>query len=56
MRLLLHDTQANLEKFSERVDRLTGGVEETKREVDLVKRLWEGEREKSQAEIVDLGE
>jgi hypothetical protein len=56
MRLLLHDTQANLEKFSERVDKLTVGVEETKREVDLVRRLWEGEREKTQTEIVNLGE
>jgi hypothetical protein len=56
MRLLLHDTQANLEKFSERVDKLTGGVQETRREVDLVKRLWEGERDKSHAEIADLGQ
>src|ERR1700722_17501136 len=29
MRILLHDTSHNLEKFSDRVDKLTSGIDET---------------------------
>jgi hypothetical protein len=56
MRLLLHDTQANLEKFSERVDKLTTGVQATKDEMDAIKNLWDVENEKAHGQISDLSE
>jgi hypothetical protein len=55
MRLLLHDTQANFEKFSERVDKLTTGVEDAKKEIILVKQLFQQEHEQLDTDIVDLG-
>ena len=33
VRILLHDTQATIEKFSERVDRLVSGAEESQRKL-----------------------
>ena len=56
MRLLLHDTQANFEKFSSKVDNLITGVQATKLEVDAMKKLWDVENDKMQTEISDLGE
>ncbi|OCH91384.1 hypothetical protein OBBRIDRAFT_714994, partial [Obba rivulosa] len=54
MRILLHDTQANLEKFSDRVDRMLCGVEEAKREVTNIHRTFQGEHEKLLEETLDL--
>ena len=54
--MLLHDTQANLEKFSERVDKLTCGVSETKREMVTVQQLFQEDHEKLVGHTVDLGE
>lgn len=56
MRILLHDTQAHLEKFSDRVTKLINGVDESKREIVTVQKLFEQDREKLVEETVDLGE
>lgn len=56
LRILLHDTQANLEKFSERVGKLTGDIDESKREIGAAKALLQQDHEKTVEEIVDLGE
>ena len=55
LRILLHDTQANLERFSERVGKLTGDIDESKREIGTVKALLQQDHEKTVEEIVDLG-
>lgn len=55
IRILLHDTQANLEKFSDRLDGLLSGVGEAKREVIRVASGLEEEREKMLRETVELG-
>jgi hypothetical protein len=55
MRILLHDTQANFEKFSTRVDTLTSGIDEAKREIVVVKDLFQGAQESLTTDIVDLG-
>jgi hypothetical protein len=55
MRILLHDTQANLEKFSERIDKMTNGVSETKREMMTMQKLFQEDQEKLVGQIVDLG-
>lgn len=55
MRILLHDTQAQFEKFSERVVKLTDGVEGAKREVTTMQKLFEREHEHLMEEVVDLG-
>ena|SRR6266576_535939 len=54
-RLLLHDTQANLEKFSGKVDKLLEGFSEAKSEVKLVKTLFERDREALVNDVIDLG-
>ncbi|KAI0946930.1 hypothetical protein AcV7_009514 [Taiwanofungus camphoratus] len=54
MRILLHDTQAHLEKFSDRVTKLINGVDESKREIVTVQKLFEQDREKLVEETVDL--
>lgn len=54
MRILLHDTQANFEKFSNRVDKLTSSIDDAKNEIVLVQRLFEEDREKLSAEHVTL--
>ncbi|KAJ7283970.1 hypothetical protein C8J57DRAFT_1432940 [Mycena rebaudengoi] len=54
MRILLHDTQANFEKFSARVDALACGMDETRREISIVKNLFQGEHESLIMEIMDL--
>ena len=55
IRILLHDTQANLEKFSDRLDNLLCGVGEAKREVIRVASGLEEEREKMLGETAELG-
>lgn len=55
MRILLHDTQANFEKFSSRVDNLVGCIEETKREIAAVNTLFQRERETLVGDVVELG-
>ncbi|TFK52059.1 hypothetical protein OE88DRAFT_1629147, partial [Heliocybe sulcata] len=54
MRILLHDTQANLEKFSAHVDKLTSGVEEAKREVVTMKTMFGEEHDKLIDQTVSL--
>ncbi|KAI0630842.1 hypothetical protein C8Q77DRAFT_1135502 [Trametes polyzona] len=44
-RILLHDTQAHLEKFMDRVVKLTSGVDETKRELLAVQKLYQDDHE-----------
>jgi hypothetical protein len=55
MRMVLLDTQANLEKFGDHVSKLVSVVEETKGKIDLTSRLWEVERERLGEEMVNLG-
>jgi hypothetical protein len=55
MRILLSDTQANFEKFGERVAQLTDGVQNTKIKMDRIETLWAEERGKMSLEIFDLG-
>ncbi|KAF7355542.1 hypothetical protein MSAN_01471300 [Mycena sanguinolenta] len=55
MRILLHDTQANFEKFATRVDTLTSEIDEAKREIVIVKDLLQGSQESLSMDIVDLG-
>jgi hypothetical protein len=55
MRMVLLDTQANLEKFGEHVSKLVSGVEEAKGKIDLMSRLWEVEKERLGEEMVNLG-
>ncbi|KAJ7751164.1 ATP-citrate synthase [Mycena olivaceomarginata] len=45
MRILLHDTQANFETFSTRVDTLTSGIDDARREIVIVKDLFQGAQE-----------
>lgn len=55
MRILLHDTQANLERFSERVDRLVKDVGDAKTEIGTVQKLFEHDHEKIIEKTVSLG-
>ncbi|KAJ6515619.1 hypothetical protein C8R45DRAFT_1086802 [Mycena sanguinolenta] len=54
MRILLHDTQANFEKFATRVDTLTSEIDEAKREIVIVKDLLHGSQESLSMDIVNL--
>ncbi|TFK25576.1 hypothetical protein FA15DRAFT_639042 [Coprinopsis marcescibilis] len=54
MRVLLHDTQMNLEKFSEHVATLLSNVKETKQEILTTSTLFEQEHDKLLGDIVDL--
>ncbi|KAJ7752787.1 hypothetical protein DFH07DRAFT_744809 [Mycena maculata] len=54
MRILLHDTQANFERFSTKVDALTSGIDDAKRELVVVKDLFHGEHESLTTEMLDL--
>lgn len=54
MRILLHDTQMNLERFSERVDRLVQDVGSAKTEIGTVQKLFEHDHEKIVEETVSL--
>lgn len=51
MRMLIHDMQATLEKFSTRVDTLLINVKDAKTEVVNCNRISEGERERVLDEI-----
>jgi len=55
MRILLHDTQAHLERFSVRADKLHSSVEETKGEIKTVNALFQREHETLRDDMVDLG-
>ena len=55
MRVLLHDTQANFEKFTVHVDKLINGVNETKHEIKTTNDLFERDRERLVGDIIDLG-
>ncbi|KAH7926406.1 hypothetical protein BV22DRAFT_356938 [Leucogyrophana mollusca] len=54
MRMLIHDTQANLEKFASRVDTLTTGVDAARKAVGDVHKLFESERERVLGEMADI--
>ncbi|KAJ7167463.1 hypothetical protein C8R46DRAFT_995579 [Mycena filopes] len=54
MRILLHDTQANFERFSTRVDTLASGIDNAKREIVIVKDLFQGAQETLTMDVVDL--
>ncbi|KAJ3529062.1 hypothetical protein NM688_g7908 [Phlebia brevispora] len=54
MRILLHDTQATLEKFSERLETLTNGVDKTHQNINVVQKLFEREHESFIEENVAL--
>ncbi|KAJ7129386.1 hypothetical protein C8R44DRAFT_700131 [Mycena epipterygia] len=54
MRILLHDTQANFERFSARVDTLTSGMDGAKREIIVVKDLFERGHESLTLDMFDL--
>ncbi|KAK7060833.1 hypothetical protein VNI00_000566 [Paramarasmius palmivorus] len=53
-RILLHDTQANLQKFSDRVEKMSQSIESTRREITTVKTLFQEEHETLVGEMVDL--
>lgn len=55
MRVLLHDTQAHLEKFSGHVRALAEGVKEAKHEIKTANGLFERDRECFVGDITDLG-
>ncbi|KAF7794400.1 hypothetical protein EIP86_005534 [Pleurotus ostreatoroseus] len=54
VRMLLHDTQATLEKFSERVEKLTSGVDKAQQDIRTVQKLFEHEHENAMEGTVDL--
>ncbi|KAG6861278.1 hypothetical protein C0995_002086 [Termitomyces sp. Mi166 len=54
MRILLHDTQAHLDRFSERSDKLFSIIDETKREISIVNTLFQREHGTLTEELVDL--
>ena len=54
-RILLHDTHARLEKFSERANAISSEVEASRREMVRVREEVEGAREKEFEAIVQLG-
>ena len=55
MRVLLHDTQANFEKFAIHVAKLIDGVNETKHEIKTTSDLFERDRQTLVGDIIDLG-
>ena len=55
MRVLLHDTQANFEKFAIHVGKLIDGVIETKHEIKTINDLFERDRQRLVGDIIDLG-
>ncbi|OJT14480.1 hypothetical protein TRAPUB_8980, partial [Trametes pubescens] len=44
-RILLHDTQAHLEKFTDRVTQLTAGLDSAKRELVMAQKLYQDDHE-----------
>ncbi len=55
LRILLHDTQSHFETFADKVNVLTKGVDEAKREIGLTKTLFEKEHEVLSNEMFGLG-
>ena len=55
MRVLLHDTQANFEKFTIHVEKLLDGIKETKQHIITTTSLFEHDRESLMGDIIDLG-
>ncbi|CAL1715561.1 unnamed protein product [Somion occarium] len=53
-RILLHDTQANLEKFTGRLESLTKGLEESKRQICATSELFERGHEHVTEEMVSI--
>lgn len=54
-RILLHDTQAHLEKFTERVGVLATGFENAKQELSTVQKLYHDEHEQLVDRMIGLG-
>ncbi|KAF6753060.1 hypothetical protein DFP72DRAFT_849436 [Ephemerocybe angulata] len=54
MRVLLHDTQMNLEKFSGNVEKLIHDVRQTEQELKTTTGLLEKEQDKLMGDIIDL--
>ncbi len=54
-RILLHDTQANLAKFADRVTQLTIGVADAKRELVAVQKLYQEDHEQLVERMIGLG-
>ncbi|KAF9219797.1 hypothetical protein BS17DRAFT_716492 [Gyrodon lividus] len=54
VRMLIHDTQANLEKFSARLDSLLLRVEDCKAQVLNTNKLLDNERDRVLTEILDI--
>lgn len=55
MRMLIHDTQTNLEKFSARLDSLLQRVDDCRAQVVNANKLLDVERDKVLAEILEIG-
>lgn len=55
VRMLLHDTQATLEKFSTRVEKLTARVDDAKRELSTAHKVFQAGHDNLITENVDLG-
>lgn len=55
MRVLLHDTQMNFEKFSAAVERLIKDVQKTELGLKATNTLFEKEHDKMMGDIIDLG-
>ncbi|TBU30144.1 hypothetical protein BD311DRAFT_659796, partial [Dichomitus squalens] len=53
-RILLHDTQAHLEKFIERVTQLASGVADAKRELVVVQKLYQEDHEQLIERMIGL--
>lgn len=53
-RILLHDTQAHLEKFSERATQLATGVADAKRELVTVQKLYQEDHEQIVERMIGL--
>lgn len=53
-RILLHDTQAHLEKFTGRVTQITTGLEDAKKELITVQRLYQDEHEQLEERMIAL--
>ena len=55
MRMLIHDTQVNLEKFSTRLDGLLQRVDDSRAQVVNANKLLDVERDKVLTEILEIG-
>ncbi|RPD76720.1 hypothetical protein L226DRAFT_506286, partial [Lentinus tigrinus ALCF2SS1-7] len=53
-RILLHDTQAHLEKFTEKVGHLATGFENAKQELSTVQKLYQDEHEQLVDRMIGL--